>query len=313
MRWLFLLMLVLNLSYIAWALTWTTSADHAVSQLTVPTIHLLSEVQAGKKIVANSKQRVKPVATEAEIPVEPTVESGAEASDNLAQSNAQGSGQQALRPSYADKQTVSKVVVQQSMAKTKVEDKQNNSAVDTAARVDKPDQAKASVMQAVSARQMVPSTVADQCYALGPFRDVKKLDGINQVIKPYVSIISSQKKKKKKRALYWVYIKPVVYRKQARKIAKRLKQKRIKDFYIIRAGVKKNGISLGRFKSQKRAESLLKKVKKRGFNVVIEPVYRTHTLYWLDYRLTADSNVPESLFEGVLSDKIQRIKHACSP
>ncbi len=98
--------------------------------------------------------------------------------------------------------------------------------------------------------------------------------------------------KKKSSLCIWVYIKPEKSRKKAIETGDRLKSKKIKDFYVIRDGEQKNGLSLGRFKSKSGAYELAKKVKKLGFEVTVEPLFKSHTIYWLDYQLASGVKIP---------------------
>lgn len=153
------------------------------------------------------------------------------------------------------------------------------------------------------------------CFTLGPFRDLAELRGLIREIKSYVIEADFRGREEKERTIYWVYVKPEKNRHQAMATGQRLKSRKIKDFYVIRDGEKINGLSLGHFRSKKGAYGLAKKVKKLGFDVIVEPVYRTYTLYWLDYQLAAGANMPESIFEkytrSTKKQKISRLSRDC--
>ena len=173
--------------------------------------------------------------------------------------------------------------------------------------------AAASVVAEVSVPE--PESSPDNCYTLGPFRDLDDLRRLTREIKPYVTATDFRGKEEKEQSLYWVYIKPEKNRAQAVATGKRLKAKRIKDFYVIRDGEKINGLSLGHFRNKKGAYGLMKRVKKLGFDVVIEPVFKVYTVYWLDYQLAAGESVPESVFSQVIKPgsraKISRLSRDC--
>ncbi len=61
---------------------------------------------------------------------------------------------------------------------------------------------------------------------------------------------------------------------------------------------------------------MAKKVKNLGFNVVIEPVVKTFTAYWLDYQLDNSGKVPESIIvkynKSVSKNKISRLARDCA-
>jgi len=130
-----------------------------------------------------------------------------------------------------------------------------------------------------------PMAEAVQCFTLGPFSQKDSLQELKNEIAPYVVNAVIRDKKGRDYTVHWVYIQPEKNRKNIIKVAKRLKTKKIKDFYIIREGEKNNGISLGHFKDKQRAIGLEAKVKKLGFDVHIEPINRTSEVYWLEYEL----------------------------
>jgi hypothetical protein len=137
----------------------------------------------------------------------------------------------------------------------------------------------------LAAVSKMPVTESGQCFTLGPFRQKDSLQELKDEIAPYVVNAVIRDKKGQDYTMHWVYIQPEKNRKDIIKIAKRLKIKKIKDFYIIREGERNNGISLGHFKDKKRALGLEAKVKKQGFDVHIEAIYRTYEVFWLEYEL----------------------------
>ena len=106
----------------------------------------------------------------------------------------------------------------------------------------------------------------ESCFTLGPFQDLDKLRDLTRNIKPYVVATDFRGREERQQYLYWVYIKPETNRKKAVAVGKRLKAKKIKDFYVIREGEKIHGVSLGRFRNKNGAYELAKKVKKYGID-----------------------------------------------
>jgi len=153
------------------------------------------------------------------------------------------------------------------------------------------------------------------CFTMGPFRDLDKLRSLTREIKPYVVSTDFRGREEREQSLYWVYIQPEKNRKKAIETGKRLKAKKIKDFYVIREGEKIHGVSLGRFRNKNSAYGLAKKVKKLGFDVVVEPVLKTYTVYWLDYQLADGVSIPEVLFgqytQPTKRGKVSRLSRSC--
>jgi len=152
------------------------------------------------------------------------------------------------------------------------------------------------------------------CFTLGPFRNKNELLSLKSGIKSYVAKSTIRNREEKEYSVHWVFIQPEKNRKKIIDLGKRLKSKKIKDFYIIRRGEKINGISLGHFRDKERAFSLESKVKKLGFNVHVEPVFKSFEVFWLDYQLV-DEGLPVSAVEEYArssgGDKISRLSRDC--
>jgi len=158
-----------------------------------------------------------------------------------------------------------------------------------------------------------PMAEAVQCFTLGPFSQKDSLQKLKIEIAPYVVNAVIRDKKEQDYTVYWVYIQPEKNRKDIFKVAKRLKTKKIKDFYIIREGEKNNGISLGHFKDKQRSLGLQAKVKKHGFDVHIEPIYRTFEVYWLEYELI-DQVLPKEIinkYTQSVDTAVNRLSRDC--
>jgi len=115
-------------------------------------------------------------------------------------------------------------------------------------------------------------------------------------------------REEKEQYLYWVYIQPEKNMSEAIKTGKRLKANKVKDFYVIREGEHIYGISLGRFRNKASALRLEKKVSKLGFDVLVESVFKTVTVYWLDYQLADGASIPDAVFDQyILSGKTSEV------
>ena len=53
-----------------------------------------------------------------------------------------------------------------------------------------------------------------------------------------------------------------------------------------------------------------------GFDVQVEPVFKTFTIYWLDYQLADGVSIPESIFDkytkNTKKDKVSRLQRECA-
>lgn len=291
MRWLFLIMLVLNLSYIAWEMLNTSKQDArlSVSPLPdVPTIVLVNEVVGIEdlSVVATVKDEV--LAQQAN-----TVISDSDREAEKMLSGALDAGlivdQAELLAEVSPEPPIEPITIGQTQVS--LADRRNEGGGQ------KKDEAQIAV--------------PDACFTLGPFRELDTLRALTRHIKEYVAEVGFRSRDEKEPSLFWVYLPPLEDRAQAKEIGRQLKAKKIKDFYIIRSNEKENGISLGQFRNKSGAYWLAKKVRKLGFTVEVEPMFKTYTLYWLDYRLIAGNSIPEMITAEYLTDKISRLSRSC--
>ncbi len=270
MRWLFLVMLMLNLSYIAWEISGTPAAREVIPMHDgVADIKLLSELPTThQQLNADTGVDKAPLITvEAQ-----AVEKEVEGSGFIAESGGQAvaNGEEGGVPVAVESQVVAAAVMEKKQAES------------------------------------------NSCFTLGPFRELEKLRALTRDIKQYVAEAGFRSRDEKEQSLFWVYIEPLSSKPLAIQTGQQLKAKQIKDFYIIRSDNKKNGISLGHFRNKAGAYRLAERVKKLGFDVIVEPVFKTYTVYWLDYRLRDGERIPSVIIEGLLNDKISRLKRACN-
>ena len=153
--------------------------------------------------------------------------------------------------------------------------------------------------------------VTGGCYTLGPFRDLGKLRAVTRGIKSYVVEASYRSHEEKEHAMFWVFLKPVADYSHAKILADSLKKKKVSDYFIIKSGLKKNGISLGHFRDKDRAYNHSAHIKTLGFESDVEAIFKDYTIYWLDYEVDQGKNIPESLFEKHLTGKINRLLREC--
>jgi SPOR domain len=279
MRWLFLLVLSLNLAYVAWQMSKPSNDYSDVPALkNVEPIVLLSELKQ------RSAEKTSVVPTEIEQETENSVEV------------------------LSDIVAPEAVVAEKEPAATEVKATGPTSV---------PSQESVAVVASVEAVDPAGagSEQAASCYTLGPFRDLDNLRALTREIKSYVVKADFRGREEKEQTIYWVYIQPEATRKKAIETGNRLKAKKIKDFYVIRDGEKENGLSLGHFRNKNGAYGLARKVKKLGFDVLVEPVFKTYTVYWLDYQLSSGVAIPESIFEKYIKtakkDQISRLSRDC--
>jgi hypothetical protein len=309
MRWFFLFVLALNLSYISWHLLSEPApyADVPPLKKDIERIVLLSERDSADSKQASSstgealqdqsgqdeKDGEKPAAAAAGVSEDKT-------SAGKASQSGSGPASASAGPLATDKQG------KPAVAEARSESVQSESVPSEPTRSESAgaaQKATSSGAGAAATEQDMASKPEENCYTLGPFRDLDALRSLTRDIKSYVVSADFRGEEVNEQSLYWVFIRPVETEEQARKLAARLKDNKITDFYIIRKGDQKNGISLGRFRNKASAYGLAKKVSKLNFDVVVEPVFRNVTHYWLDYQLSKEANIPKAVFDKYIDGK----------
>ncbi len=307
MRWLFLFVLALNLVYIGLEMNGSSSGNSPVvpTLKNVQPIVLLSELKQPQPDLAKTEQEDDDleVAAADSAPVETSSAGlpGSALSDvkqiDAGQAVAKLQEVAEKNPETDEADIVSALAVQPDV---------ENAATETAMSAGREEHVDIAQTE---------SPQSTSCFTLGPFRDLSKLRSLTREIKSYVLEADFRGREEKEPTLYWVFVKPEKNRTQAIRTGKRLKAKKIRDFYVIRNGEKINGLSLGHFRNKKSAYGLAKKVRNLDFDVIVEPVFRTYTIYWLDYQLAGGVNIPESILEKYTrsskKQKISRLSRDC--
>jgi len=149
------------------------------------------------------------------------------------------------------------------------------------------------------------------CYTLGPFKDKNIMQQLRETIAEYVTDLSVRKRQESEKHRYWVYVPALPDRKQAKLVAKQLRQKGLNDFYIVLSGKVKNSISLGHFREPKHANLRVKRVIDLGFKAEIDVIYRDYDIYWLDYKVDEVSGDPGFTVEEYISEGVSQLVRDC--
>ncbi len=297
MRWLFLIILSLNLAYLGWQTTQpvVSSYENLQPLKNVQAIVLLSEL-----LLKESDQQMPDVTDE-----QATL---------LRDFDVSKQQQEPAYPQAKDEmQHLQKIEERKQPALTSDEKQWHKDVAIT-------NQGTEQVVAEIEPLKMpyeLPEELLqkERCFTLGYFRDLEKLRDLAREIKPYVVSVDFRDTEERELSLHWVYIQPKKNRKEAIATGKRLKAKKINDFYVIREGKNTHGVSLGYFRSKSSAYGLAEKAKNLGFDVTVEPIYRDYTGHWLDYQLASGADIPELVLDKYLQstevDKISHLSREC--
>jgi hypothetical protein len=134
---------------------------------------------------------------------------------------------------------------------------------------------------------------------------------VTREIKDYVVEASFRSKEEQEQTMFRVLISPVGSKQEAKALIRELDKKNIRDHFIITEGPYRNAISLGYFSTKSRAYRHADRVRKLGFDAAAEPVFRSYTIYWLDYRIRSGEEIPQHIFDEYLDGAAQRLSRAC--
>ena len=298
MRWLFLLLLLVNIGYVAWELRRESMSQQQPQPINpnVESIILLSELgiatAVDKPMLSDDEdQAEKGTDTPAIAGAERVAETGVTDSEPATGSKYRGKQIPEVELAAAQAQPDTPPPVEQALP-----------ATGTTAPKPGPGAPKA-----VAAQSGI-----DQCFTLGPFSDLTTLRKLTREIKDYVLEASFRSAEEKEQTKYRVYLKSAGSMKRAKALTRELVNKGIKDYFIITSGPNKYGISLGYFSSKERAYRHARRVEKAGFDAIAEPVFRNYTIYWLDYRIQAGKQIPQRVFDDLLENKASRLSRSCA-
>jgi len=279
-RWFFLLLLVINVAYVTWELKreQPQHASRAALPIGVQRIELLREQEPG---ISATQAVALSTRTTLQAPV--TAPSVDDATPPLAAESVKVPAEVAMPANTAAVEQDKAVLESQATAP-----------------------AEEPVITAVA------KPVGDLCYTLGPFSEMKTLRLVTREIKDYVVEASFRSKEEQEQTMFRVLLKPVGSKQEANALIKQLVSKNIRDYFIISEGPSKNGISLGYFSTKGRAHRHAERVRKHGFDVAAEPVFRSYTIYWLDYRIRAGNEIPQQIVDDHLENSAQRLSRDCT-
>lgn len=146
--------------------------------------------------------------------------------------------------------------------------------------------------QQQKAHEATPPAEIGLCYRLGPFTAKGEARAILKQLQATDIQAKLQVNKDQTRPGYWVLLPPTTDRKGARQTVEWLKEKQVKDFFLVATGAKKNAISLGVFSRSELARKRLKEVQGLGFRAVIEKVELPKREYWLEWAKAKAAAVP---------------------
>jgi len=132
------------------------------------------------------------------------------------------------------------------------------------------------------------SSVADsdgisRCYSLGPFTNKPYFVQAKERFQKQGVDTFSRVSSEQVRNGYWVMLPVSSSSNQAKVLIQKLKEKGVKDYFLVATGEMKNAISLGVFSKAKLAKRRRDELEKQGFKVNIKKITLPKRVYWLEW------------------------------
>jgi len=136
--------------------------------------------------------------------------------------------------------------------------------------------ARAAELESITGSQPPGAGIVLSCHRLGPFYAAADMQAVAAQLHESGYTPEQVTSENRIRIGYWIYL-PAMGVDKAQEVAELLDSEHDKEYFIG----KDNVISLGAFKQRSRAEIRLATVHKYGLDPLLEPRYRTNTVYWL--------------------------------
>jgi hypothetical protein len=148
-----------------------------------------------------------------------------------------------------------------------------------------------------STAQTAEAEIGGSCYTLGPFKAMDAANVVRSQLKSAGVIAKRRMSKDTSRKGFWVLLPPAPSRAQARQDINVLKEKGIKDYFLVVTGDQTNAISLGVFALSDSAQRRYEEIKTMGFKPKIQNVDLPLREYWLDWPV--EQSVPSKLLNKI--------------
>ena len=134
-----------------------------------------------------------------------------------------------------------------------------------------------------AAAATVETSVAQRCYAIGPFTDAATLAAARAQLQPQVAALRTREAPVSATRGWRVIIPPLADRAVAQIMVERLKAAGFDDYLIVPDGDEANSIALGRYGGEKSARQREAALRAAGFQAAqAQPLGTTAVRSWLD-------------------------------
>jgi hypothetical protein len=276
MKWLFLLLLIINVGIFAWGYQQEHIQRQPVLEagVDVGNMRLISEVPD------TDKQENIPITDEV---VSETVVAAAEESNP-----GQTAEQTTEHTDTTATETVAKAETEVKATPDKEKEQEKVAATEKTAQ--KQEQKKPATTDSETVRR---------CGTIGPINDRQVAKEIEEDLKKSNLNARLERSIEKEQIGYWVIIPPLADGSQAQAKIEELAQIGLKDIWHFRGGGMKNAISLGMFAQKENAEKFSKEVLQKGFKTEMQPRFINKTRYVVKFRIDLTKTAADIMWRTV--------------
>ncbi len=151
------------------------------------------------------------------------------------------------------------------------------------------------------------------CASIGPFQASDSAADAAERLSGDGYSVSQRTIPGKVRVGYWVFLPEYASRSEAETAVARLKNRGVRDLYIVADSAHRNAISLGVYSEKSGAEQRAAAIRKLGFKARVSDRFRDAPVYWLDI-LAVNGSLPDlsrSTLDSGGPDPVQMEPHDC--
>ncbi len=316
MKWLFLLLLIINIAIFAWGYQHEQIEQQPTVEAgaDVGNMRLISELAEDEKqevaesgeqngsevVIAKAEQPDIGHTTATEEKVDQTETTETEVEEKRPTAEEPREEKQEPKPDVAAKVELKTEIEEEKEIEDKAEKRADKAAEEQVASQDKKPEKPAPDKQIEESEKpkKKPGEVS-RCGIIGPLKDRQVAKEVMEELNKAELQAKLERSIEKEQIGYWVVIPPMEDGSQAQAKIDELAQVGLKDIWHFRGGGMKNAISLGMFAKKENAENFSEEVLQKGFKTEMRPRYLNKTKYLVKFSIAKSKNVTDNMWRDV--------------
>jgi hypothetical protein len=141
--------------------------------------------------------------------------------------------------------------------------------------------------------------ITEQCGILGPIGDRQRARSAEEILKNAEIEVWVKEQSERTRIGFWVVIPSLESTEQVQEKIQELADAGIKDIWVFRSGELKNSISLGMFSQEENAQNYSQVAAAKGFKTVLRPRFLNKKRYRLSFRIENSEPAIKSMWQQI--------------